>query len=127
MRYFANKERSWKQIQAEIEAKAHAEYEEKWCTIDDTFEEHCKMLGEGGHTPWFFCTSEGRSFSDRKEVPWEEIMKRSGEYRREMLVRHPERCKKIEREGILEPYGGTLKPQFRMTPPVWEHEFYRRK
>jgi hypothetical protein len=66
--------------------------EEGWeIYLDDTFESHCKCLGETLSTPWLVSTSKGRTFKDRSEVPWKEIKKRSEEYKLAMANNDPVR------------------------------------
>lgn len=70
------------------------DFKRKWFNVDDqTFEEHCKMLGEGLHTPWLCSFEEnlGRSFTDVKCVPWSVIIERTEYYKRKMMHENPAR------------------------------------
>ena len=127
-----------KQIQAEHSEKLAREYQEQWDVIDDTFEAHCKMLGEGGCTPWFGSgkESKGRSFTDRREVLWDEIIEKSGQYRREMKERNPERYKDQMRDRVTgmqdrmlggSGWIGSPGPRYALSPPRMEHGFYGMK
>jgi hypothetical protein len=57
--------------------------------LDDTFEEHCKCLGESLCAPWLNSTSKGRTFKDRSEVSWREIKEKSEEYRLALKEKDP--------------------------------------
>lgn len=94
--------------------------DEIWGQMDDTFEEHCKMLGEGLHEPWTGSgDSLGRSFTDRKRVTWNEIINRSEYYRDQMIMNNPNRYRAIKMDKR---YEGNVR--WGLAPPITEHAFY---